>query len=55
MNKPMFWVGIVTVVIAAILYLTVREELGVSPIILGFMGIVFIGASRYRPFEQIAR
>lgn len=55
MNKPMFWVGIVTVVIAAILLLTVGEELGISPIILGIMGIVFIGASRYRPFEQVFR
>lgn len=51
----MFWVGIVTVVIAAILFFTVGKELGISPVILGILGIVFIGASRYRPFEQVFR
>ena len=51
----MFWVGIVTIVIAAILFLTVGKELGISPVILGIMGIVFIGASHYRPFEQVFR
>jgi len=55
MNKPMFRGGIVTVILAAILFLTVGNELGISPIIPGIMGIVFIGASSYRPFEQVFR
>ena len=50
-NKPMFWIGIVMIVIVVILLLTVKEDLGMWPMILGIMGIVFIGASRYRPMK----
>jgi uncharacterized membrane protein YgaE (UPF0421/DUF939 family) len=52
MNKPMFWVGIAIIVITAILLLTVKEDLGIWPITMGIMGIVFIGASKYRPMKQ---
>jgi predicted membrane protein len=52
MNKPMFWVGIAIIVIAAILLLTVKEDLGIWPITMGIIGIVFIGASKYRPMKQ---
>jgi len=47
-NKPMFWIGIVMVAIAVILLLTAKEKLGMCLIPFGIMGIVFIGASRYR-------
>ena len=50
-NKPMFWVGLAMIVIAAILLLTVKKDLGLSPMILGIMGIVLIGASKYRPLK----
>lgn len=50
-NKPMFWIGIVMVVIVVILLLTAKEDLGMWPMILGIIGIVFIGASRYRPMK----
>jgi len=50
-NKPMFWVGIIMIVIAAISLLTVKEDLGTWPIILGFLGLVSIGASKYRPMK----
>jgi len=44
----MFWIGIVIVVITVILLLIAKEKLGMWPIPFGIMGIVFIGASRYR-------
>jgi hypothetical protein len=47
-NKPMFWTGIAMTAIAAILLLTARGKLGIWPIPFGIIGIVFIGASRYR-------
>jgi len=50
-NKPMFWVGLAMIVIAAILLLTVEKDLGMSPMILGIIGIVSIGASKYRPLK----
>ncbi|MFH1575469.1 MAG: hypothetical protein ABIB55_00810 [Candidatus Nealsonbacteria bacterium] len=52
-NKPMFWIGIVIVVITVILLLTGGEELKLWPIPFGIMGIVFIGTSRYRPLKKI--
>jgi hypothetical protein len=52
MNKPMFWIGIIVIVVAAILLL--GNFLGDStfPIVFGIIGIVFIGASGYRPMKQ---
>ena len=50
-NKPMFWVGIVMIAIAAVSLLTVKEDLGTWPIILAFLGLVSIGASKYRPMK----
>ena len=50
-NKPMFWIGIVMVAIASISLLTVKEDLGMWPIILAFLGLVSIGASKYRPMK----
>jgi len=52
-NKPMFWIGIVTVVITVILLLTGGEELRIWPVPFGTMGVVFIGASRYRPLKKL--
>ena len=50
-NKPMFWVGLAMIVIAAILLLTVEKDSGMSPMILGIIGIVSMGASKYRPMK----
>lgn len=50
-NKPMFWVGIAMIVTVAILLLTVKENLGSWPAMAGFLGILFIGTSKYRPFK----
>ena len=50
-NKIMFYIGIILIVIAAILVL--GNFLGdiTSPIVLAVIGIVFIGASKYRLLE----
>jgi len=48
----MFWIGIALILISAILLIFVGEDLGISPIILGIIGIVFIGASKYRPLKK---
>ena len=50
-NKPMFWVGLAMIIIAAILLLTVEKDLGLVPAMLGFLGIVSMGASKYRPLK----
>ena len=50
-NKPMFWVGIAMIAVAAILFLTVEKDLGLTPSILGLLGLMSIGASRYRPMK----
>ena len=47
-NKIMFWIGIVMIVMTAILLLTVKGDLG-GWTFMGLLGIIFIGASRYRP------
>ena len=47
-NKPMFWMGIAMMAIAVIAFLTLREQSGTWPIVIGIIGIVFIGASKYR-------
>jgi hypothetical protein len=49
MNKAMFWVGIVIIVITAVLLLTVKEELSLGA--MGGNGIVLIAASEYRPLK----
>ncbi len=50
-NKIMFFIGIILIVIAAILLLGNFTGEGTSPIVLAVIGIVFIGASKYRPME----
>jgi hypothetical protein len=50
-NKVMFYVGIALIVIAAILLLGKFSGDSTSPIVLGVLGIVFIGASKYRPLR----
>jgi hypothetical protein len=52
MNKPMFWIGIIVIVVAAILLLGDFLSDSSFPIIFGIIGIVFIGASKYRPLKQ---
>jgi len=44
-NKVMFYIGVTLILVAAILLFT---ENSTYPIALGVIGIVFIGASRYR-------
>jgi len=51
-NKPMFWVGIIMIGIAVVPLIVIEKDLGAWPIILGFLGIIFIGASKYRPMKQ---
>lgn len=50
-NKTMFWIGIAMIIIVATLLLTVKSDLGVWPMFIGLMGIVLIGASKYRPLK----
>ena len=50
-NKIMFYIGIILIVISAILLLGNFLSDGTSPIALGILGIVFIGASKYRLLE----
>ena len=50
-NKPMFWIGIVIVAITVVLILTAEEELWMWVVPFMIMGIVFIGASGYRPLK----
>jgi len=50
-NKPMFWIGITMMVAAAILLLTVERDLGIQPMVIGFLGLVSMGASGYRPMK----
>ena len=50
-NKIMFYIGIILIAIAAILLLGNFLGDSTSPIVLGVLGIVFIGASKYRLLE----
>jgi len=47
----MFWIGIVIVAITVVLILTAKEELWMWAVPFMIMGIVFIGASGYRPLK----
>ncbi|MDP7180149.1 MAG: hypothetical protein QF824_02685 [Candidatus Woesearchaeota archaeon] len=47
-NKSMFWIGITMIVITGILLLTVKGDLG-GWTFMGLLGIIFMGASKYRP------
>lgn len=50
-NKIMFGVGILLIIVVAVMFLFVEEDIGISPIVLGIIGIVIIGASKYRPLK----
>ena len=51
-NKIMFFTGIIFIVVAAILL--IGNFLGDStfPVMLGLLGIISLGASKYRPLEN---
>ena len=51
-NKIMFYIGIILILITAALLLGNFTGEGTSPIVLGILGIVFIGASKYRLLEK---
>ena len=53
-NKPMLVVGILLIIATAVMFLFVEQDLGISPIVLGIIGIVMIGASNYRPLQNLA-
>jgi len=53
-NKPMLVVGILLIISTVAMFLFVEQDLGLSPIILGIIGIVMIGASNYRPLQNLA-
>jgi len=50
-NKIMFYTGIIFIVVAAILLIGNFLVDSTFPIILGILGIISIGASKYRPLE----
>ena len=50
-NKSMFWVGLILIIITAAALLFVEKDLGAWPIFMGVLGIVAIGASKYRPVK----
>ncbi|MFH1229069.1 MAG: hypothetical protein V1678_01430 [Candidatus Aenigmatarchaeota archaeon] len=52
MKNIIFWIGIAKIAVAAILLLAVEEDLGIWPMSMGILGIVFIGSSGYRPMAQ---
>ena len=49
-SKIMFWIGIAIIATISILMLTVTEEISLG--VIGFIGLLFIGASRYRPLKK---
>ena len=49
-NKIMFWIGIAIIVTISILMLTVKEDISLG--VIGIIGILFIGASQYRPLKK---
>ena len=55
MNRILFGIGIVMIVIAVVLLLGDFMGDSTFPVILGFLGIVMIGASNYRPMKQKER
>jgi len=50
-NKIGFYTGIIFIVVAAILMIGNFMGDSTFPIILGILGIISIGASKYRPLE----
>lgn len=50
-NKTLFYTGIVFIVVAAILLLGNILADSTFPIVLGIIGIISIGASKYRPMK----
>ena len=53
-NKIVFYTGMVLIIVAAILL--AGNFLGsTSPIVLGILGIVAIGASKYRPMKSVKK
>jgi succinate-acetate transporter protein len=52
MNKIIFLIGISMIVIAAVLLLSNFMGDSTFPAFLGFLGIVMICASNYRPMKQ---
>tara|TARA_Y100000310_G_C20419631_1_gene686044 strand:+ start:606 stop:776 length:171 start_codon:yes stop_codon:yes gene_type:complete len=53
-NKAMFWIGILMIVVTAIVLLTFEGDATWTTII-GFLGILFIGVSRYRPLVKMLK
>ena len=48
----MFVVGILLIIATVAMFLFVEEDLGITPIVLGIIGIVMIGVSKYRPLAS---
>ena len=51
-NIIMFYIGVIFIIAAAILLLGNFMTENTFPIILGILGILFMGASRYRPLKK---
>ncbi len=46
----MFWIGIAIIAIVSVLMLTVKEDVPLG--VIGFIGILFLAASQYRPMKR---
>lgn len=51
-NKPMFAVGTLLILATVVVFLFVEQDLGAAPIVLGIIGILMIGVSKYRPLKD---
>jgi hypothetical protein len=52
MNKPMFVVGMLLMIITVAMFLFVEQDLGITPIVLMVIGIAMLGASNIKPLAS---
>ena len=52
-NKQMFVIGIILILATAAIFLFVENDVGISPMVLGIIGITMIGASNYKPLQKV--
>ena len=54
-NKQMFVIGIILILATAAIFLFVENDVGISPMVLGIIGITMIGASNYKPLQKVKK
>ena len=54
-NKQMFVIGIILTIVTAAIFLFVENDGGISPMVLGIIGITMIGASKYKPVQKVKK